>query len=245
MTDHDRIRLLGTYRTPRIRIGTVLTCEFRDCDVIVVGYTEGRIPWPLGRRRGSPARGPVVYDGLAAALRRESNIAVCYWWGVTPCVVSHWRRALGVVQTNCGTLRLRKLYAREEWFVAARARGQAKSGDPERRRKLSKAFKGRRPPKHVIEAMRRGRTGKPHPPEVRAKISAIRRAAIARGEFKPPGGRAWTATEDELVRTLPALAAARRTKRSLNAVYMRRIRLGLPDGRATNGRKPKARSPGA
>jgi len=210
--------------------------------VVVTGYTDGPIPWPVGRRRGCTARGPVVYGGLVAALRRESNLAICHWWDVTPGAVSKWRRAVGVGFKTPGMSRLRREYAKEDWFVAARALGQAKSWDPERRRKLSEALKCRRPPRHIIEAARKGRTGKPHPPEVRAKISAIRKAAIARGEYKPPGGRAWTEAEVEVVRTMPAPAAARRTKRSLMAVYMQRILLGLPDGRQTNRRKPRARS---
>jgi hypothetical protein len=66
----DRLKLLGTYRTPRVRVGRVLMCEARDCDVIVTGYSDARIPWPIGRRRGKPARGLVVFGGLARAVRR-------------------------------------------------------------------------------------------------------------------------------------------------------------------------------
>jgi hypothetical protein len=33
MKDADRFRLIGTYATPRVRVGTVLSCEVRDCDV--------------------------------------------------------------------------------------------------------------------------------------------------------------------------------------------------------------------
>ena len=32
--------------------------------------------------------------GLAEAVRRESNAAVCHWFGVSPVVVTGWRRAL-------------------------------------------------------------------------------------------------------------------------------------------------------
>ena len=39
--------------------------------------------------------------------------------------------------------------------------------------------------------------------------------------------RPWTAEEEELVRTLPPAEAARRTGRSLEAVYVRRYRLGI------------------
>jgi hypothetical protein len=41
------------------------------------------------------------------------------------------------------------------------------------------------------------------------------------------GGRPWTPEEDKLVRALPPGEAARRTGRSLRAVYVRRSGLGL------------------
>ena len=41
------------------------------------------------------------------------------------------------------------------------------------------------------------------------------------------GGRPWTPKEDDLVRALPPGEAARRTSRSLKAVYARRNDLGL------------------
>jgi hypothetical protein len=44
MRDADRYKLLGTYRTPRIRVRRVLAYEFRDCDVVVTGYAGSRIP---------------------------------------------------------------------------------------------------------------------------------------------------------------------------------------------------------
>jgi len=147
---------------------------YRDCDVIVVGCSDGRIPWPLGRRRGSPARGPIVYGGLARALQRESNQAISYWWDVTPGVVSKWRRALGIGHKTAGASRLRREYAKEEWFVVARARGQAKARDPERRRKLSEAFKGRTPLRHVIEAARKARLGVRPSSETRALQRPLR-----------------------------------------------------------------------
>src|SRR4051812_21822769 len=96
MNDADRFKLLGTYRTPRVRVGSVLACEARDCDVIVTGYTGARIPWPVGRRPRTSARGVVLFGDLAEAVRRESNQAVCHWFGVTPQTASKWRKALDV-----------------------------------------------------------------------------------------------------------------------------------------------------
>src|SRR5262245_7379723 len=103
MTDADRFRLLfGQYRTPRVKLGTVLSCEYRNDDVIVVGYSDAPIPWPVGRRRGKGARGLVVFGALAEAVRRESAQAVAGHWGVSTLTVWQWRRELGVPRENEG-----------------------------------------------------------------------------------------------------------------------------------------------
>jgi hypothetical protein len=39
--------------------------------------------------------------------------------------------------------------------------------------------------------------------------------------------RPWTAAEDELVRTVPPPEAARRTGRTVSAIYHRRLKLGV------------------
>src|SRR5262245_25698110 len=132
MKDVDRLKLLGTYKTPRVRIGRVLSCEARDCDVVVTGYTDARIPWPVGRRRGFAAKALVVYGGLADAVRWEAAIAVCHWFGVSAQTVSKWRKALGVGQLTTGTHRLRLHYSGEPWAKRARKKGHAKNQDPER-----------------------------------------------------------------------------------------------------------------
>jgi hypothetical protein len=62
VNDPDRLKLLfGPYRTPRVRIGRVLNCEARDAEVIVVGYSDAPIPWPVGQRQDRGARALVVY----------------------------------------------------------------------------------------------------------------------------------------------------------------------------------------
>jgi hypothetical protein len=110
----------------------------------------------------------------------------------------------------------------------------AKAQDPERRRKIGEARRGKPCPPHVVEAMRRGRLGKPHTEEARRKMSAAHRA---RGTRPPAVGEPWTVDEDELLRTLPAPEVARRTGRTLAAVYSRRANLEMPDGRWRNGRR--------
>jgi hypothetical protein len=207
-------------------VGRVLTCEARDCDVIVTGYSDARIPWPKGRQRGSPSSGLVLYGALAEAVRREANQAVAYWFGVSDQTVSKWRKALGVDTTNVGTHRLRVGYGAEEWFAEVGAKGRATPWTDERRRKMSEQFKGKPVAPHVAAAIRkaqRKRLGSKHTPETRAKMRAAATARLARGLV--PNGRAWTEAEDELVLTLPTDEAARRAGRSVTAVYKRRRKL--------------------
>ena len=87
----------GPYNIPSFRYGRKVNCEVRG-EVTIVGLSDARIPWPLGRVHGNNNRGLIIYGALARAVRRESNLAVCYWWGVTPQTVSKWRKALGVSQ---------------------------------------------------------------------------------------------------------------------------------------------------
>jgi len=119
MEDANRHRLLfGPYRTPRFRIGSLVRCEVRG-EVRIVGLSDDPIPWPLCRVGKWLV--PVVYRGLAKAVRRESEQAVAHWWGIGKWQVWTWRKALGVPATTEGTSRLRSDYTREPWAVQATA----------------------------------------------------------------------------------------------------------------------------
>src|SRR5262245_3916353 len=98
---------------------------------------------------------------------------------------------------------------------------------PERREKIAASKRGKARPAHVVEAMRKGRTGKPQSEEARARMSRTHRE---RGTLVP-GTKPWTAGEDEAVRTMTPAEAVKATGRTLTAVYARRRVLGLPDGR--------------
>jgi hypothetical protein len=75
--DPDAIRLLdGPYRAPRFRYGRTVMEQVRGL-VVVVGLSAAPIPWLIGQR--GRAKSLVVYAGLAKAVRRESNRAVCHW----------------------------------------------------------------------------------------------------------------------------------------------------------------------
>jgi hypothetical protein len=130
---------------------------------------------------------------------------------------------LGIGPITEGTSRLYREYTKEPWAVEALARGQAKARDPKRCRKIAEAKRGKPRPRHVVEAMRRAWLGSHHSEESRRKMSETRRK---RG-ILVLGTIVWTAEEDELLKTLPAQEVARRTGRTLTAVFARRRRLGF------------------
>src|SRR5687768_7371338 len=96
-----RYRLLGKYRTPKVRSGQQVECLVRGT-MRVVGLSDGRIQWPLAASVDHP-RGrrslPLMGD-LARAVRREAPQAIRYWWGVGVSTVWKWRKTLGVRQTE-------------------------------------------------------------------------------------------------------------------------------------------------
>jgi hypothetical protein len=65
--------------------------------------TYARMSWPRGYAPtlvggGGPAL--IVTEELARAVRNESALAVCYWWGIGRMTVAKWRKALGVNKIN-------------------------------------------------------------------------------------------------------------------------------------------------
>jgi hypothetical protein len=162
---------------------------------------------------------------LERAIRTEANAAVCHWWGVTPQTVSKWRRVLGVGPVNPGTSQLRRerLLPRVHEMVAL-----IDHSDPVRNAKIAEAHRGKARPLRDKLPMWQAARGRPLSAEHWAKISAANRR---NGNRPPKDGRAWTPAEDRLLRRLPAAEVAKRTGRTLGAVYLRRHKLGLPDGR--------------
>jgi hypothetical protein len=219
MDEADRFRLFGKYRTPRFRFGKKVMCEVRG-EVTICGLSDAPIPWPLCTR-GRGRRSLVVFKDLHQAILRESNQAICHWWGLTPQTVTKWRKALGVERNTEGSRRLSTEYGQEPWAIEGLKKGQAKARDPKRRAKISAARRGKPRPSHVGQAVAAAHRGTHHSDATRQKMSRTHRRLGTMG----PGTIPWTPEEEELVRTLPAEEAAKRTGRSLSAVYTRRNRL--------------------
>ena len=211
----------GPYAAPRFRYGRKVDCEVRG-EVTIVGLSDARIPWPLGRVHGSYSRGLIIYGTLGRAVRRESNLAVCYWWGVTPQTVTRWRKALGVEPSNEGTLTRRRELAGEPWCKKALHKAQSKAGDPERRRKISEALRGKPRPAHVMVALHQSNVGRVTSAATRRKMSATHRN---RGTRPPWLNRAWSAAEDALLDKLSPAEIAKQTGRTVAAVRLRRQKL--------------------
>jgi hypothetical protein len=127
MNKPDPHRLRGTYFTPAVRVGDVLRCASRGCDVTVTGFTAGPVRWPVGRRRDGArgTSGPVVYGALADAIRAEAALAVARAWGVTRQTAAKWRRRLGVGPP--AAVRARRAAAARQ---AVRDRGTLPKGRP-------------------------------------------------------------------------------------------------------------------
>jgi hypothetical protein len=112
-------------------------------------------------------RVPVVYKGLARAVRSESEQAVAHWWGIGLWSVWQWRKALGVGATTEGTSRLRRDYFHEPWADQVRVKAVAKVRDPKRRAKIAAAKRGKPRPPHVGEAVAAAHRGTRHGDETR------------------------------------------------------------------------------
>jgi hypothetical protein len=233
---HNRTRFklnFGPYRTPTFRYGSNAQDEVRG-DVTIVGLTDARIPWPIGKT--TRAKSLVVYKGLTKAIRRESAQAVAYWWGVDPQTVSKWRRIVAAPRMTEGELRLRQAYGQSDWFKRAQQKAWAKARDPVRCAKIAAARQRKPRPPHVTEALRQANVGRPLSGETRHKTSL---AHNRRGTRPPKAGKPWSAKEDALLRTLPTQEAVEPTGRTVYAVQMRRSFLRIPAPNLKPKRKRK------
>jgi hypothetical protein len=220
----------GPYRAPRHKRGAIVEDIIRG-PVRIVGMTDARIPWPLGQV--GRAKSLLFSKALAKAVRKESHLAVRHWWGVGADRVWKWRKAVGVPRTNDGTHRLKLRYGKEPFFKRAQRKAVSKARDPERRAKIAAAKLGKPRPPEVVAKMAAGKRGTRHSKATRRKMSLAHGKQWLRA---PLAQRRWTPRDDEWLRTLPAAEVAKRTGRTMKAVWSRRWILGLPDGRTKEAR---------
>jgi len=224
---HDSLRfrlLFGLYRTPRFRLGKKVFCAVRGW-VTICDISSGRIHWPIAKKvRG---RSLVVYKDLLKAVRRESGIAVCHWWGLTSQTITKWRKALEIGPVTRGTSALRRAHALSPWADLAREKAWAKANDPIRCEKIAASKRGKHRPPEVCRAIGAAQIGR--------KISRVSRLRMSTahkrlGTRPPKAGVAWSAEEEGLLkRGMTAADIAKATERTLTAVYSRRYLLRQRD----------------
>src|SRR6516164_2650967 len=114
MLEQERVKLLfGPYRTPKCKVGRHLRCIMRG-KVTVAGLSDALIQWPyVPQPGGNGYRSLILCGDLVRAVRRESEVAVAHWWGVSRHTVLKWRKALGVEQNTDGTRDLASRWAPE------------------------------------------------------------------------------------------------------------------------------------
>src|SRR5262249_13557106 len=144
-------------------------CEVRGW-VKVTRISEAPMPWPMTTKQGGKPS-LILCGDLVRAVRRESNQAGAYWWGVTAQTGTARGKALDAPPANEGTNQLHRDNALGPEVTAARAKARAKTSDPERRKKISAARRGKGRPQHVIEALREANLGRPLSDETKRKMS--------------------------------------------------------------------------
>lgn len=206
------------YSTPKFRYGEVVIDEVRG-EVVIVGLTDGLIPWPIGKK--GRAKTFIVYRDLAKAIRAEANATVCELWGITPQTVTKWRKALGVEQHNAGTVRRlseNMTAAKKGKMRKARA---TKDNDPVRIEKIRQSKLGKPRPKRVLDRLRAANIGRKWTDAERTRQMERRK------QLYPASYRPWTAEEDQLVMTLTIQEVAERTGRPHGRIAQRRRDLGI------------------
>jgi hypothetical protein len=183
MNDLDRYKLLyGPYQAPPCRLGKKLRCKIRGW-VTFRCIKVTRIPWPQTIVHNN--RTIILTGDLVKAVRRESEIAVAYWWGVTPQTVTVWRKALGVGRATEGSTRLWQMNVAEVMTPEVRRRAAAGAASPEACAKKSAALRGRPASPNSVAALA-ARNKRPRTPEHGRHIGE----AYAESGTDRPTGRA-------------------------------------------------------
>src|SRR5262249_44827146 len=187
----------GPYTPPALRRRDRATCLFRDADVVITGWSDGRISWPRCRRPGTHGGGSglLVDEELARAVRLESSLAIQFWFGVSYSVVCRWRKALAVPVLNEGSARLRQGLNAQ---LADGRRGKRLPPEQVERRRQTARELGLRPPQRP--------GGRPWTEDALAQLGTV-----PDGELAARIGR--TATAVRVIRTRRGISSAEDRRR--------------------------------
>ncbi len=195
----------GPYTTPTVPVGGWLQCEVRGL-LQVGGYSNALIPWPTAARNRKQL---IVCGDLLKALKTESRLAVAFHFGISPQMVSGFRRALGIERFTAGSTRL-------FW------RNVKLAGSDEARAKMSRQREGRED-LMTPEDRARLREIQSRPKSEAWKARAAerwQRRYLLSGKPDP-----WTDEDLKLIGTLPDREVAKLLNRSLQAVKAKKFQL--------------------
>lgn len=215
----------GPYKTPRFKFGDTVTCELRGA-ISITGFSDGRIPWPIGRPMDTPRlRTIVLYGALVDAVWNESSSALCYWFGVSTTTVTKWRHTLGVPRSNPGSSKLWSRSAQGAAGKKARAVAVKVLTSDEYREACRERFS---PDRFKTPAARRSYSN------TRRGVNYLTQRSIAKqietkiaNGGKSGRGFLWSNAEDLLLRTMTPAEVAAKLGRSMLSVYKRRQQLGI------------------
>ena len=196
MRDKDRFKLrFGPYKTPKYKYGQSVEC-LRFGEVIIIGTSDGFIPWPLARRPKHRGRASaVLYWDLVKAVQQESPLAIHHWFGISFSTIKELRKVLSVPLINQGTLQLKLEHCQEDWAVQARKKAWSKARDPERCEKIAAAKRGKKRPPEIAKKMRTAFAGRKHSDQTRQQMSESHKK---RGTRPPWLNKPWEPWDDAL-----------------------------------------------
>jgi len=202
----EKVRFVGgPYVPPSVTVGGWLQCALHGL-LQTGGYTNALIPWPVAVKH---PRQMILCGDLVKALKTESRLAVCFHVGISPQMVSEYRRKLGIERLTPGSTRL-------FW------RNVKLAGSDEGRAKMSQQREGRKD-LMTPEDRARLRQIQRRPKTAAWKASAAERWQRRYAMLGKP--EVWTKEELELVGTRPDRKVARLLNRSVLAVKAKKFQL--------------------
>ncbi len=219
VNERDRFPLLhGPYKAPPCEVGDKLTCALRG-ELIVVGFTDAPVPWPLGQiAEWQEPRYYVLCGDLLRAVRDESLRTIAQAWGVSQTQAWAWRHALFDPERR---QRLAGHWARQQQMAERmRRRRAALAARVPRWRPEWDALLGTEPDRALAKRL-----------GVSLNTVQAHRKQLGVPGFGTNGvqrARVWTKAEERLLGTMPDRELACRLGCTLAMVYSRRARLGIP-----------------